>query len=110
MHIGFVLLFLLLLSLGVLLGRLSPVLLLGYVLLSLLTYAVYWWDKRKAQTRQWRTPESTLQWLSLLGGWPGALLAQRYLRHKSKKQAFRVVFWLAVSVNLIVLSYLIAKG
>jgi uncharacterized membrane protein YsdA (DUF1294 family) len=37
--------------------------------------------------------------LSLAGGWPGALVAQQKLHHKSKKQSFRLVFWLTVLLN-----------
>jgi uncharacterized membrane protein YsdA (DUF1294 family)/cold shock CspA family protein len=64
--------------------------------LNLLTFWMYWVDKRAAQTGQWRTPESTLQLLALAGGWPGAWLAQQVLRHKSSKAAFRAVYWLMV--------------
>jgi uncharacterized membrane protein YsdA (DUF1294 family) len=29
----------------------------------------------------------------LLGGWPGAFLAQRRLRHKCSKGSYQFVFW-----------------
>lgn len=64
------------------------------VLLSLLSYAVYAVDKRAAQQGRRRVPERTLHLLALLGGWPGALLAQRRLRHKTAKPSFLIVFWL----------------
>jgi uncharacterized membrane protein YsdA (DUF1294 family) len=64
--------------------------------LNLLTFWMYWVDKRAAQTGQWRTPESTLQLLALAGGWPGAWLAQQVLRHKSSKLSFRFAYWLMV--------------
>ena len=48
----------------------------------------------------WRTPESTLHFLALAGGWPGALLAQQFLRHKSTKVEFRSVFWGTVIMNV----------
>ncbi|WP_040500587.1 DUF1294 domain-containing protein, partial [Ideonella sp. B508-1] len=51
--------------------------------------------------KQWRTPESTLHWMGLLCGWPGALLAQQVLRHKTSKTSFIVVFWLTVLVNVV---------
>lgn len=86
-------------------GKLPLYVLAAYALLSVLTFIAYWLDKRKAQARRWRTPESTLQLLALLGGWPGALLAQAYLRHKSQKRPFLVMFWFAVVVNLIALSW-----
>lgn len=81
-----------------------------YAGLSLVTFVAYWLDKRKAKAGRWRTPESTLQFMALLGGWPGALLAQGYLRHKSQKRAFLTVFWFSVLVNLAALSWLAGQG
>lgn len=37
--------------------------------------------------------------LELLGGWPGALLAQQLLRHKTKKTSYQVVFWLTILMH-----------
>ncbi|OHX15587.1 hypothetical protein BI343_16525 [Chromobacterium amazonense] len=67
---------------------------------SLLTFIVYWRDKRAARTGAWRTPEATLLLLGLAGGWPGAWLARHGLRHKTRKQPFRALFWLSVLANL----------
>ncbi len=64
--------------------------------LSLITLAVYAWDKRQAGRSNWRVPEKRLHLLSLCGGWPGAWVGQRWLRHKSVKTRFRIVFWLTV--------------
>lgn len=82
----------------------------AYAFISLFTFISYWLDKRKARAGRWRIPEANLQLLSLIGGWPGALLAQSYLRHKSKKRAFLTVFWLTVLVNLAVLSWVAGRG
>lgn len=71
-----------------------------YVAASLCCFLVYLWDKQAARADRRRVPESTLHVWSLLGGWPGALLAQQYLRHKSVKASFRAVFWLTVAVNV----------
>ena len=71
-----------------------------YLMLSLLTFVVYSIDKSKAKRRVWRIPENTLHLLSLIGGWPGALIAQQLLRHKSSKTPFLVVFWLTLGLNL----------
>jgi len=77
-----------------------------YAGLSVCTFVAYWLDKRKAKAGRWRTPESSLQFMALLGGWPGALLAQHYLRHKSQKRAFLLVFYLGALLNLIALAWL----
>lgn len=73
---------------------------LSYLLLSLLCFVIYALDKAAAKAGRWRTPENTLHLLALLGGWPGALLAQQWLRHKSSKLAFRIVFWMTVVLNI----------
>jgi uncharacterized membrane protein YsdA (DUF1294 family) len=72
-----------------------------YTVVSLLTFAVYAIDKSAARRGTWRTAERTLHWLALVGGWPGALLAQQWLRHKSSKPKFRVVFWITVALNVV---------
>ena len=63
-----------------------------YLAASAVTFAFYAHDKAAAQKAQWRTPEITLHALGLLGGWPGALAAQRLLRHKSAKRSFLAVY------------------
>lgn len=71
-----------------------------YAGMSLLTLIVYASDKSAAKAGRWRTAESTLHLLALAGGWPGALLAQQWLRHKSAKRQFRAVFWATVVLNV----------
>ena len=89
---------------------LLPMIVVGiYLAASLLTYLAYLLDKRSAQRGERRTPENTLHMMSLLGGWPGALLAQRILRHKSTKPAFRVVFWATVVFNVLGLAFAVNK-
>lgn len=69
----------------------SPVLLftlVGYGLVSVVTILVFGADKRAAIKHRRRTPERTLHGLSLLGGWPGALLAMQLFRHKRRKSRF----------------------
>ena len=82
-----------------------PVVLLAYLVMSAVAYAAYARDKSAARSGRPRTPEKTLHLMSLLGGWPGALLAQRRLRHKSSKTAFLVPFWLTVAANLALLAW-----
>ena len=70
-----------------------------YLCASLPAFMMYYKDKRAAGAHQTRTPESTLHTLALLGGWPGALLAQGLLRHKTRKMPFQAVFWCTVALN-----------
>jgi uncharacterized membrane protein YsdA (DUF1294 family)/cold shock CspA family protein len=65
---------------------------------SLLTYFVYASDKDRAQAKTWRVAESTLHFCELVGGWPGAFIAQRRLRHKVSKPGYQFVFWTIVLV------------
>lgn len=71
-----------------------------YLVASAITYLVYASDKSRAQSGAWRTQEVNLHILSLACGWPGALLAQQLLRHKSAKRQFRMVFWATVVMNV----------
>lgn len=71
-----------------------------FVVLSLLAFTAYYFDKQAAIRGSRRTPESTLHTLSVLGGWPGAFLAQRILKHKSSKPKFKIIYWLTVCVNI----------
>jgi uncharacterized membrane protein YsdA (DUF1294 family)/cold shock CspA family protein len=61
-----------------------------------LTYGAYALDKQRARAKEWRLSEAGLHLLELLGGWPGAFLAQRRLRHKCSKPDYQFVFWLIV--------------
>jgi uncharacterized membrane protein YsdA (DUF1294 family) len=86
----------------------APAVLIGclYGAGSLLAFAVYAKDKAAAKAGRWRTPESTLLVLALACGWPGALLAQQWLRHKTNKPGFLARFWLAVLLNVGVFAWL----
>jgi uncharacterized membrane protein YsdA (DUF1294 family) len=87
------------LSAAYLAGASSGVVPLFYLAVSLATFAVYAFDKRAACNGRWRTPERTLHLLSVAGGWPGAMLAQKLLHHKTRKQPFQYLFAATVIVN-----------
>lgn len=73
---------------------------ISYLLLAInaATYLVYRHDKRAAvrQDGSRRVSETTLHLWALAGGWPGAFVAQRVLRHKTRKVRFQAVFWAVV--------------
>ncbi len=66
------------------------------LVLGIISYAAYAADKRRAREKDWRISEAKLHLTELLGGWPGAFLAQRRLRHKVSKPSYQIVFWLIV--------------
>lgn len=78
----------------------------AYAMFSMFTYVVYAIDKSSARKGTGRISENTLHFLSLTGGWPGALLAQQVLRHKTRKQSFRFVFWITAVLNCCVFAWL----
>ena len=75
---------------------------------SLVSFVVYARDKAAAKAGRWRTPESSLLVLALACGWPGAMLAQQWLRHKTNKPGFAARFWLAVLLNVGLFAWLTA--
>ena len=87
------------LTISYLLGYTPLAVPLIFIAVSSLTYIVYAKDKKSAQAGSQRSPENTLHLLSLACGWPGAVLAQQRLRHKTKKVSFRITFWLTVVLN-----------
>ena len=77
---------------------------------NVLTYGVFWWDKRRARKGQRRISERELLGWALAGGSLGAFLAMRHFRHKTQKTSFRVWFWLVVAAQVGLLAYLALRG
>ena len=82
----------------------------AYAAMSVIAIVLYAVDKSAAKRGGWRTQESTLHVVAMLGGWPGALLAQDMFRHKSSKAEFQSVFWITVVVNCGVLAWVFRSG
>ncbi|MDB5746322.1 MAG: hypothetical protein JWP72_1170 [Massilia sp.] len=79
-----------------------PLLVAGaYLVISLTCFVAYAIDKSAARNGGWRTPERTLLLLGLACGWPGALLAQQWLRHKTAKRSFQQMFWVTLVANIL---------
>lgn len=71
----------------------------AYVLMSAVALAMYGIDKQRAVRGDWRIAEGTLHAIELLGGWPGAWIAQRVFRHKGRKTRYLIVFWAIVGIH-----------
>lgn len=70
-----------------------------YAVVTIVTLALYAWDKRAAQRAGGRVRERTLHAWAWLGGFLGALAGQHWLRHKSLRPAFAVSAWFALMLH-----------
>jgi uncharacterized membrane protein YsdA (DUF1294 family) len=87
-------------------GLVPPAVPALYAAASVAAAIAYRLDKSAAGRNAWRTSERTLHLIAVMGGWPGALIAQEVFRHKSRKLSFRAVFWATVAVNCGALTWL----
>ena len=78
----------------------SPIPLLLYPGASLVAFVLYGKDKYRSMIGAWRISEATLHLMEALGGWPGAFVAQRTMRHKTVKVEYQVTFWLIVAAHV----------
>jgi uncharacterized membrane protein YsdA (DUF1294 family)/cold shock CspA family protein len=98
------------LGLGVVLDRVPKALLWAVLAWSAVTFLAYALDKRAARREAQRTPENVLHAMSLLGGWPGAAMAQQWLRHKSSKRSFRVGYYATIALHLAIVALIVSPA
>ncbi|MGB7250017.1 MAG: cold shock and DUF1294 domain-containing protein [Phormidesmis sp.] len=79
----------------------NPLPLILYIVMSFATFWLYADDKSHAKQGRWRTHEKTLHLCELAGGWIGGYIAQQKLRHKSRKPAYQLAFWIIVVAHQI---------
>lgn len=91
------------------LEQIEPAVLGLYTLSSVMAFVAYAVDKHAAQNNLWRVKESHLHLLALIGGWPGAWLAQKTLRHKTKKASFQAAFWVTVALNCAAVGWILVR-
>ena len=101
--------FMLAISVLALVNKLPIFVLYLYCILSIIAFAFYKTDKFAAQQGHWRTPEKVLFVLSLLGGWPGGLISQQLIAHKSSKLSFRIKHSLMIILNLLMFAWLFTE-
>lgn len=84
----------------------SETLLVYCLFINLITFVLFYLDKKRARNRQWRIPESTLLFASLLGGALGGLIGMNLFRHKTKKMKFTIGMPLILIVNIFILKFI----
>ena len=70
-----------------------------YLVASTVCFVAYAIDKSAAAAGRRRISERMLLLLGLACGWPGAIVAQQTLRHKTQKVSFRAAFRGSVALN-----------
>jgi uncharacterized membrane protein YsdA (DUF1294 family) len=81
-------------------SSLVPLALVAFVLINLLTILRFWQDKARAVAGERRIPESDLLGLALIGGSPGALLARKWFRHKTRKEPFSTQLFVIIALQV----------
>lgn len=71
------------------------------IALNLAAFLAFGIDKARAANGQWRVQESTLLWLALLGGTPGAFAGRAAFRHKTRKQPFVWRLWAIAVIQVL---------
>lgn len=79
-----------------------------YVVLNVISFAMYVWDKHKAKADKWRTKESTLLVAALIAPF-GAVAGMRLARHKTQKTKFKLVYVFLV-LHILAIAYLVYSG
>lgn len=72
---------------------------IALVVVNLFTMLRFWQDKKRAVAGERRFSEADLLVLALIGGSPGALLARRVFRHKTRKQPFSTQLYVIVAIQ-----------
>jgi len=78
-------------------------LILYLVVINIVTFVTFAWDKYSAIDGEWRISEKTLLMLALIGGTAGAIIAQQKLRHKTRKQPFRALLISIAGLHVLLL-------
>ena len=84
--------------------------LLLFVAVNLISFALYGLDKLKAKKGLWRIRESTLLLVSALGGSLGALLGMEVFRHKTKHWQFKVLVPVLLALHIALAVWLVKSG
>lgn len=78
--------------------------LLAYlILLNVVSFGIYGYDKHCALNNKWRVSEFTLLALAFVGGALGALIAMYGFHHKTQHKKFQICVPLFLTIHLLLL-------
>jgi len=73
------------------------------IIITLITFFAFGWDKRLAKKGQRRMAEIVLLFLTFMGGTFGAMVGMTFFRHKYAKKTFIIKLVLVVAVQLAII-------
>ena len=76
------------------------------IVINVVTFLVYGFDKWKAKQGSWRISEATLLILAVIGGSIGALLGMKIWHHKTMHKKFKYGLPLILIIQIILIGYL----
>lgn len=82
---------------------------LFFIIMSIVTFIMYFIDKRKAVKKRWRIPEATLLTVSFLGGSFGAFLAMKTFRHKTQHAKFYITVPVMMVLHIALIGFAVYK-
>lgn len=80
-----------------------------WLMVNVMSFALYGYDKRRARKNLWRVRESVLLASAWLMGGVGAWLGMRVFRHKTKHRIFTIMVPIAAVLQLLLMGYAAAK-
>lgn len=81
---------------------------LYFLVINLIAFAIFGYDKRRAQSGGWRISENSLLFIAAIGGIFGAFAGRRHFRHKTRKWPFGLHLILIAVFHCGVAAYLLA--
>lgn len=75
------------------------------VVMNVITFFYFGWDKMRAATQRRRVRERTLWILMILGGSMGGLLGMRIFRHKTRKLSFQAAVAVIVMAQVVLVAW-----
>lgn len=74
-----------------------------FIVINVIAFLTYGWDKHRAIKHQWRIPEATLILLGFLGGAVGAMIGRKIWHHKTQKIKFKVCVPISLVVTILLM-------
>lgn len=86
-----------------------PLFLMFFVLVNILTFFLYFLDKRRAIHNRHRISEKTLIFFTIVLGGLGAFFGVFLLRHKTRKSKFKLTVVIGVIIAMIPVIFIVLK-